>query len=208
MREQDRPGRKGCSWRFWARGNTGNDLLCGLLRDSSDSIGRPYPLLVAGGGFLSSWENHWELLPRVCEGTWRQLEYVSARKFDNLEKLEGELLRTRPPRPDWSDAPSTDAETTLPESLSRLSPPLKDRVPKGVVRLPLNDSGGIAGDDKDDAILNRVLHMNAAMKNSFAKTPGAVFLGGSLERSFAVFFFRAINAEDFASLWLPEGDNN
>lgn len=40
------------SWRFWAAGPDRNTLLCGILRDSSDSVGRPYPLLVAGSGPL------------------------------------------------------------------------------------------------------------------------------------------------------------
>ena len=40
------------SWRFWLRGVKKDTLICGLCRDSSDRIGRPYPLMIMGEGRL------------------------------------------------------------------------------------------------------------------------------------------------------------
>jgi len=53
------PARNGLalhSWRFWARGIQKGHIACGVVRDSSDSTGRPYPLLVMGIGKLPGWE--------------------------------------------------------------------------------------------------------------------------------------------------------
>ena len=41
-----------CSWRFWARGFGRESLVLGVVRVSSDSLGRPYPLLIMGSGPL------------------------------------------------------------------------------------------------------------------------------------------------------------
>lgn len=40
------------SWRFWAKGAVRDFLMCGLIKDSSDRIGRNYPLLIIGTGLL------------------------------------------------------------------------------------------------------------------------------------------------------------
>jgi type VI secretion system protein VasJ len=51
-----------CSWRFWAKGMRKGYIACGLGRDSSDSAGRPYPLMIMGIGTLAGWEENWDLL--------------------------------------------------------------------------------------------------------------------------------------------------
>lgn len=206
--ERGGSGPVGYSWRFWARGKNANDLVCGLVRDCSDSVGRPYPLLIIGSGSLTSWEEHWELLPWVCEDVWRHLEYISAKRFDNLEKLEAELLRTKPPCPDWHVTHSADWGTANPDILSRISMALAEQVKKDDVRLSLNDLGNLTATSKHDDILKLVLNMNSAMKTGFAKTPGAMFMGGTFERAFAVFFYRALKTDDFKMLWSPDNGSN
>ena len=46
------------SWRFWAKGHQKDSLMCGVGRDSFDTIGRPYPLVVMGAGILPDWQRH------------------------------------------------------------------------------------------------------------------------------------------------------
>ncbi|MRR35726.1 type VI secretion system-associated protein TagF, partial [bacterium] len=75
-------------WRFWARGSVNGELVCGFLRDSSDSIGREYPFLVLGSGPISSWEEHWDLLPCACEQTWNRIEYLCTRNSVELARME------------------------------------------------------------------------------------------------------------------------
>ena len=78
-------------WRFWVKGPVKNNLVCGVGRDSSDSLGRPYPLLIVGTGFLEDWEAHWDLLPFACDMTWRHIEYVSSKRFTDFKQFEGEI---------------------------------------------------------------------------------------------------------------------
>ncbi len=65
-----------CSWRFWAKTPQAGILACGVIRNSCDSVGRPFPLLVMGTGKLEKWEDNWELLPFSCEGPRRQVAKV------------------------------------------------------------------------------------------------------------------------------------
>ncbi len=87
---QERP-QQACSWRFWARGMKKQELVCGLLRDSNDSVGRPYPFLIFGTGPLDGWEETWELLPYVFEGIWSRMEYVGSKKSFDVSALESDL---------------------------------------------------------------------------------------------------------------------
>jgi len=201
-------GPVGYSWRFWARGKNTDDLVCGLLRDCSDSVGRPYPLLIIGSGNLASWEKHWELLPWACEDAWRHMEYISAKRFDNLEKLEAELLCTKPPCPDWQTTHPVSRGADNSGVLSRISMVLAGQVKKDAVTLSLNDLGSLTVNSKHDDIQELVLSMSSAMKTGFVKTPGAMFIGGTIERASAVFFYRALKTDDFEMLWSPDNGNN
>jgi type VI secretion system protein VasJ len=49
---------------------------CGLGRDSSDSIGCPYPLLIMGEGRLKGWEKRWSQLPVQLNRTWKRMESI------------------------------------------------------------------------------------------------------------------------------------
>ncbi len=208
LTERSRSGPAGYSWRFWARGKNNNDLVCGLVRDCCDSVGRPYPLLIIGSGSLPSWEDHWELLPLICGDTWQYMEYISAKRLDNLEKLEAELVRIKPPCPDGNNTHSTDMRRSNPDFLSRFSALLAEQMKNNAVRLSLNDLGSLTATSRHDDIQELVLGMNSAMKTSFGKTPGAMFMGGTFERTFAVFFYRALNTDDFEMLWSPDNGNN
>ncbi len=91
------------SWRFWTKEFHKDVIVCGLIRDSSDSIGRPYPLLIMGEGPLKDWQDHLDLLPFACEKPWSQLEYISSQMFKDLKKLTAEIYNIQPPYPEWSE---------------------------------------------------------------------------------------------------------
>ena len=91
------------SWRFWARGPKKDMLICGLAKDSSDSVGRPFPLLIAGIGLLKGWGEAWDLLPYACEETWSHMEYLSAKRFGDFKEFEGEIGRVNSPGGNWSE---------------------------------------------------------------------------------------------------------
>ena len=97
------PASMRCSWRFWTREARRENVVCGVLRDSTDSFGRPYPLLIMGTGPSRDWVNEWDLVPLACENTWGQIEYLSTRTFSDLKRLEEEVQNIRSPAAEWSD---------------------------------------------------------------------------------------------------------
>jgi type VI secretion system protein VasJ len=90
------------SWRFWARGIQKGHIACGVARDSSDSTGRPYPLLIMGIGKLPGWEKNWDLLSFLFEEIWSQIEYLASRRFNDLKQLESEISRIQVTAEDWA----------------------------------------------------------------------------------------------------------
>ena len=89
------------SWRFWTRESRKENLVCGIVRDSNDSLGRPYPLLIIGTGPLKDWLSQWDLVPLACEKAWGQMEYLSAKTFGDLRELEEEVQDISPPAAEW-----------------------------------------------------------------------------------------------------------
>jgi type VI secretion system ImpM family protein len=88
------------SWRFWSRGAAG-EVVCGLVRNSSDSFGRSFPLLSLGAGELHQWPANCSLLPFAMESAWKGLEYVSAARYREIRQLEDALQLIAPPEPRW-----------------------------------------------------------------------------------------------------------
>lgn len=192
------------SWRFWAGGVDRDTLLCGILRDSSDSVGRPYPLLVAGSGLLAEWGSRWELVPLACEQSWSQMESLSARLFRNLGQLEEELLRVREPQPLWAEFARTFNLLTEkgPSPGTTIGAEFSDQIN--------SQAGALAGDndifvaiDKnpslDPFVIIQLWH--ASMKRYHAGPPKAVFMGGNAGASRLAFLRRPLSTQDFIRLW-------
>jgi type VI secretion system protein VasJ len=119
-----------CSWRFWAQGLKKEILLCGLLRDSGDNCGRPYPLLIMGSGSLKGWEKRWDLLPFACESTWNQTENLSTSMSKDLKTFEEDVVGIKQPSCEWTEF--DDERNTLLESGSCASVThLEDSIAQG-----------------------------------------------------------------------------
>ena len=91
------------SWRFWSKGFGPGSLVCGVVRDSVDRLGRPYPLLVLGTGSLREWEGHWDLLPYACLPVWQRIEYLGAQRYEEIGRFESAIRGLHPPVPEWAD---------------------------------------------------------------------------------------------------------
>ena len=190
-----------CSWRFWARGNKKGRISCGVARDSSDSIGRPYPLLLMGTGSLKGWEANWDLLPDICVGIWSQMEYLSAKRFSDFEQFESEIRHMKPPEAGWSEIRTkageladgsfenrrTLADGEVGEMVTRLS---QDRT----LFIPLD-----SGSSSDPHTMAGFWH--SMMKSEISDPPSTVFMGGSSEGTFLAIFTRALTPVDFVRLW-------
>ena len=89
-----------CSWRFWTHG-AGDDIVCGLVRNSCDSYGRSFPLLYLGTGRLKGWENNSSLLPFAFEPVWKNFEYAGAARYHSIQRLSQALQLMPAPGPEW-----------------------------------------------------------------------------------------------------------
>ena len=202
LAERGKQAIRGYSWRFWARGRGRDELACGLLRDSSDSFGRPYPLLIIGTGALPSWEEHWEMLPMVCERVWCRIELVSARGFCALSGIEEEIGKTRSPDPLWPDPGFIPGGTEGEAPTARISPPALERLSEAARNLSVEEMGSIVlgSDGSYDSHL-LVMHLNSVLKSTLDKAPNTLFIGGTNNESSLVFFRRPMRPVDFLTLW-------
>lgn len=193
-----------CSWRFWARGYGKESLVLGLVRVSSDSLGRPYPLLIMGSGPLEEWEDNWALLPLAGEQAWCQMEYLATNTFGDLKKLEEGLRTLRNPIATWDHLAAQRSGLNRLGSprdpyASFLDLPELERLAtshggKGELHVSL-DRGPV----NDKIILVSLWHelASAAAK----RVPTTLFMGGGLDRSFMAIYRRALAPGDFLQLW-------
>ena len=197
------------SWRFWAKGIKKGNLICGVAKDSSDSIGRPYPLIIMGEGILDGWEEHWDLLPHAFETTWDKIEYMSSRRFENLKGLEHEVCAIKNPKPDWLEWKSQSKNQGKLQSLTHALTISKDNdeikekaaclAKKMECLVPLDIQ-------TDEDPLDIASYWNSLLKVHSPNVPNAVFLGGVPEKRFLAVFNRSLNTNDFVRLWSAHAD--
>jgi len=194
-RENKAP-RRFYSWRFWMKGPRKGSLACGLLRDSSDSLGRPFPLLIVGSGSLPGWEERWELLPLACERPWEQMEAISTGAFPDFDHLKEEIRQIQPPRPQWSEfsagkfalAGDGSGDCWAFESGKRTIGAADGDL------IPLDDPAG--GSPRAAVQL-----WHSLWKQRVGDIPRVIFMGGNGNKVFVAFFRQPLTAEDFGRLW-------
>jgi len=173
------------SWRFWGKGVSKNHIICGLLTKSSDTIGREYPLLIIGTGYLKGIKKNWEYLPYIANDTWKHMERIATHKYSNLGLLEIDVCRIKPPEPNYNF------------SLQFLSNEAMQLAPQQIQDgnlIPLSQSNS-------DDLLNEVMVLHTIFKSRLRKLPNIVFIGGNSEKSFVTYFCRPLKTDDFCRLW-------
>jgi type VI secretion system protein VasJ len=170
------------SWRFFAKGTQPEELVCGLLRDSFDGVGRPFPFLIVGTGMLEGWEKHWVYIPEILDGVWERIEFLCTKRVFDLNELKTDISRLPSPafKEKWPPAVVSAVDRSLPESQ------------EGLLAIGLKGAG-----DLHSEIMQGLM----ALKAHSRSVPDAIFIGGPLEQSFLVAFTRQINAADFLRLW-------
>lgn len=182
-------------WRFWAKGSNKGDVACGLCRDSSDSIGRPYPFLVIGSGFLDGWEENWDGLTDLFASTWEQIEWAAAGRFNDLKDLLSEIISLNSPGP---VPPRGQKPSGFSEQIGREAREWIHRLAESrTLRVPLQDN------QQDDPSA-QALQWCRALKAHGAGIPHAVFEGGGIRRQYLVLWWRPLSPADFVALWSVE----
>jgi type VI secretion system protein VasJ len=190
------------SWRFWARGPGKDGLACGLVRDSSDRVGRPYPLLIMGAGGLRGWQDQWDLVPFACERTWEQIEYLSALIVTDFRKFEMAIQNIRVPGPDWSEfyghrltfGDGKIAQGDEPWCDSRGADLLSRLTEKTEIYISLDE-----GPFRDQ--FARIGFWHAFFKTSLKALPNVIFMGGTPEKAWIALYRRPLVPSDLLDLW-------
>ena len=192
------------SWRFWAREAGKSTLVCGVVRASSDSMGRPYPLVIMGSGQLRNWQDNWDLLPFALERTWQQIEYLAAKQFADFKKLEEEINSIRPPESQWPE------HTEKRKALNRIGSPfdpfasfLDIRELKKLATAHAEKPEVFIGLDRgscDDKIVHVSL-WHHLFRESTKTLPNSMFMGGTLDKAYMAVIKRPLKPTDFVQLW-------
>jgi type VI secretion system protein VasJ len=190
------------SWRFWSRGLKKGTLVCGLGKSSGDGVGRTYPLMLLGEGRLDGWMQHWNLLPFVLAPVWSKLEYAAARRIDHIRQLEADLQRMQPPQPDWKATLTMLSRNRQDEEMQSIDQMIAATVREKAEDLARQQKMIIPLDDGlQTAPLETAGTWHLAFNRHVDNVPSTVFMGGSLHRSYIVFFSRPLVADDFVELW-------
>lgn len=192
-----------CSWRFWAKGQKKGSVICGVGRSSSDSIGRPYPMMIIGEGGLNKWEKSWQLMLAGLRQTWETIEYVTTRRLRTLEQLETQMLRMPSPLQQWSrtrDMTPQDLTADLDAWKNKIILADVQRKARqleldGHLIVPLDDQASA-----DPFHLATAWHL--ALKNCGAPIPSTVFMGGRPDKNVLALYTRPLVTRDFPFLWI------
>lgn len=187
-----------CSWRFWAKTPQTGILACGVIRNSCDSVGRPFPLLVMGAGNLEKWEKHWELLPFACEGVWRQMEQLASKNYKSFEAFQQEVGMLRPPPGSWKEL-SLEKSGLAGKSAasSDLNFHLRSLDQDQALFLPLQET------DEHD-FFSMIDNVYSLLKIKISVPPNSLFVGGRVESPGLVLLKRPLSGKDFERMWIPE----
>ena len=190
-------GKKGqgpYSWRFWLRGAKKGSLICGLGRDSSDRIGRPYPLLFLGEGVLKKWEKQWEKLTDCFLKTWQRMEYIAAQRFEDLGSLAEAVRNTPSPEPELLKNARQIVSATAGLDKNDISACRIQLEREGRAMIPLATEPG-----NDPAV--SAMQWHVILKECSKDIPRAVFWGGTPRCTYLAVFQHALSTSDFVDLW-------
>lgn len=181
-----------CSWRFWLRGGQKEHLVCGVLRDSSDRIGRPFPLMLAGEGTIKGWELRWPWLPRLLDKTWARMERLAVHGHEDLKGFSEELMQLT--APSAQQGPPIAEEIAPPSADATWQACQADLRQSGRAVMPLEATPGV---DPAHFALNR----HAGLQSCCRDIPRAVFMGGNPQRTWLAVILQPLSAADFVALW-------
>lgn len=189
---------RSCSWRFWAKTPQAGILACGVIRNSCDSVGRPFPLLVMGSGKLENWEENWELLPFSCEGLWGQMEQLASKRYGSFEHLQEDVDMLRSPQANWQKMNSERIALA-----GRNAPCSDENYQFGLLEqdhalfLPFQDTG-------QQDFFSMIDTVHSLVKMKMTTVPNSLFMGGLIEQPGLVLFKRPLSGQDFQRMWMPE----
>lgn len=191
------------AWRFWSKGIGPAEVVCGVVRDSADRLGRPYPLLVLGTGSLQGWEGSWDLLPYACMPVWQRIEYIGAQRYEEIGRFDSAIRGLHPPVPEWADySGRRDREVIVPEDRygtedrDVASHNASDAAFRGDAARFIRLDGERGRDPFPEAV-----GWQARLRRENAEAPNATFFGGTLSTAYLGVFRKRLSTSDFVRIW-------
>jgi type VI secretion system protein VasJ len=201
LTERVDPAGRRIAWRLWVGGHKPGAIVCGIVRDSSDSVGRPYPFIILGIGQLQGWEKAWASLPLAFDKTWTQMEAIATRLSRDLKDLQGDVSCLAPPR---LEADAVGAVPIGSDVTRDTSPVDNDTLDLKPQRPGDSDEGSvfmaIKGLTPGEEALG-VAWLMHQVTGTISDIPKAVFLGGNPVCPMAAIFRRPLQPHDFTRLW-------
>jgi type VI secretion system protein VasJ len=189
---------RSCSWRFWAKTPQTGILSCGVIRNSCDYVGRPFPLLVMGTGKLENWEENWELLPFACERVWCQMEQLASKKYESFESFQEDMNTLRPSHGSWNELNLERIDLVESNaSVADLALRLGVLEEEQAMFVPFQD---VAQYD----FFATISDVHSQLKMKVNTVPNSFFMGGLIEYPGLAIFKRPLSKQDFERLWMPE----
>jgi type VI secretion system protein VasJ len=188
------------SWRFWAKSHQKDSLMFGVGRDSFDTIGRPYPLVIMGTGSLPDWQRHLSLLPFALEKTWIQMEYLATKRYIDFTQLENDIRRLPAPAGQWS-ALQEEAQQRR-ETWHLVCNPQNEVMRKSIGNhaaepeflTPLDTTACVDVITTAGLCFSMLAELDGVL-------PNAAFLGGILTATYLAVYRRPLIVSDFIRLW-------
>jgi len=189
------------SYRFWIKGIKKNDLICGIIKNSSDSIGRHYPLFITGHGTIQGWEKDWDIVFQVFDSILRIFETLSAKRFKSFNDFELSLLNTRFNPLQWENTKSIMANLCEFETLEILPGYYEinhvkntNRPVKTEINIPINRINQPKSLETETGLLSRMFKKKVPV-------PDCVFIGGLPEQPVLKIYNRPLVPNDLVALF-------
>ncbi len=199
---------QGVSWRFWSRGNDWDTIAWGVLKASSDSIGRCYPLLILAQDRISNRNDIWDRLPTGLDEGWKRMEQLTAMRFTTAQMFQDELARLSRSVLKWKESLWKEPD----DKSGRITPELEEYMNTAwtalkseeltVLTLPLKEIP-----PGPEELFDPVAAWHLYFRSRWPEPPLASFAGGMATEPRLVFFKRPLAHKDFTTLWSISTDN-
>ncbi len=184
------------AFRFWIRGIKKGELIFGIIRDSSDILGRAYPLLIIARGIVKNWEKKWYYIFSSFDTVFRAFEDITASQYENFKAFATRLSKVI----SFESSALGGAGLEWQYQYKILNE--RSRLPE-IMRVWFNknmEKGAMLLSVK--TLFNEFTSYNPDLKCRGAikdkkEIPGAAFMGGLPDDPVLAIFSRPLKAEDF-----------
>ncbi len=176
------------SFRFWTMGAHKQSLIVGIIKDSSDSLGRTYPLLIMGQAHMKDKNRFWHTVFDRFGQVFRAFEEMTAARYDRFNEFEKALSDVRFPE---LDIDSFFEPPIFSNCLANWS--VSSRLDENLI-LPMP----VFLENYQSLTNNSSEHK---MGSTGIEPPKAVFIGGLPEKPIIAIYQRPLRTGDFCRLF-------